>query len=317
MDTNEITLFIEKYVNGALSPSEERDLMNWYRSEPVGPVHWPSRSWTEQAMVKQAMYGKITDRMRADGRRRLVPGLLKAAAVVAGITAGACLLIAGLRTSPLKYAVVTARAGEIRRILLPDSSTVWLNAGSTLRYPERCLLHQEVELEGEAFFDVKRNPARSFTVRSGGVTTIDLGTKFNIRAWHNSSHVVVSLESGKIRVDGNRRPLATLSPGQELTVNRNDGSTLLRKLSPAHVADWKSGTLDFNDQSLLDITDMLAAWYGVRFVFQNESIKRCIYNASFDNTIPLDKLLKMLCSVNKIDFTITGSTITLGGDGCR
>ncbi len=312
MDKMEITGLIEKYINGTATCEEDRKLMEWYRSARIDYVEWPSGAGEEEA-VRKRMHNRIMKEINAHGHKRFISGMLKVAVVISGLLAGIYMIYAVVRQSPPRYLSISSKPGEIKYLLLPDSSKVWLNAGSAIRFPERFDQSAEIELDGEAFFDVKHNESRSFKVHSGGITTTDFGTTFNIRAPGYSNHVVVTLETGKIRIDRDAASLGTLSPGQELTFDRISKKATLKTISAGQTSAWKDGKLDFNDLSLEDISERLSDWYGVHFVFKDEQIKRCSYNASFDNTIPLSDLLTLLCKVNKIHFTINRDTVILGG----
>ena len=114
----------------------------------------------------------------------------------------------------------TERA-EYKYILLPDSTQVWLNAGSTLDYPEHFdETTREVTLTGEAYFDVKHAAEHPFIIHTGQIQTTVLGTAFNINAYTDRSNIQVSVSRGKVKVSRGDQLIATLVKGQEVKVSQ-------------------------------------------------------------------------------------------------
>ena len=115
----------------------------------------------------------------------------------------------------------TERA-EYKYILLPDSTQVWLNAGSTLDYPEHFdEATREVTLVGEAYFDVKHAAEHPFIIHTGQIQTTVLGTAFNINAYTDRSNIQVSVSRGKVKVSRGDQLIAMLVKGQEVKVSQN------------------------------------------------------------------------------------------------
>src|SRR5439155_2315167 len=104
---------------------------------------------------------------------------------------------------------------EQKYLLLPDSTQVWLNAASSLEFPEAFQSgKREVYLVGEAFFDVKHAENRPFIIHTGNVTTRVVGTAFNIKGYPDQPDVIVSVKRGKVQVSKNEKLVATLTVGQ-------------------------------------------------------------------------------------------------------
>ncbi|WP_298652700.1 FecR family protein [uncultured Proteiniphilum sp.] len=146
--------------------------------------------------------------------------------------------------------------GEIKQVLLPDGSEVWLNAGSTLLYaadlsgPNRHLF-----LNGEATFRVEKDPKRPFIVKTQYMQVEALGTTFNVRSYIDAGTAAVTLEEGSVRVDvdGKVRVSEVISPNEQFVYNHRQGKTSRLQVDAELVSRWKEGYLVFEDASFEEI----------------------------------------------------------------
>ena len=118
----------------------------------------------------------------------------------------------------VKYAEITAATGSVIRYELPDGSVVWLNAGTTLRYPTVFKKdNRSVELKGEAYFEIQADQERPFYVNTrNGLSVYVYGTKFNVNAYENDDYIETVLEKGKVNVITPNRETIVLTPGEQL-----------------------------------------------------------------------------------------------------
>lgn len=197
-----------------------------------------------------------------------------------------------------KYAEVMAARGSIIRYELPDHSVVWLNSGSTLRYPTVFKKdNRNVELKGEAYFEVEADHERPFYVNTpGGLSVYVYGTKFNVNAYEDDSYVETVLEKGKVNVispDG--KTIAQLVPGEQLRYNKLERELSKNKVDVYEKVAWKDGKLIFRNTELGEIFERLERHFNVDIQFNNISGKEYKYRATFRNeTLPqiLDYLAK-------------------------
>lgn len=166
----------------------------------------------------------------------------------------------------------TPNGGQFQ-LLLEDGSTVWLNAGSQLRYPTRFGSDQrEVELVGEAYFEVSHDPKRPFRVKTDEQHIHVLGTGFNIRAYPNR-RTTTTLAHGKVKIDPlhvDKGHTVTLNPGEQAV--SADRGLERRTADVGNEIAWKNGYFSFKKSSLQDITEELARWYEIDFVFEGQSM---------------------------------------------
>ena len=197
-----------------------------------------------------------------------------------------------------KYAEVMAATGSVIRYELPDHSVVWLNSGSTLRYPTVFKKdNRNVELKGEAYFEVEADRKRPFYVNTpAGLSVYVYGTKFNVNAYEDDNSIETVLEKGKVNVispDG--KTTVQLAPGERLLYNKVDQKLLKGTVDVYEKVAWKDGKLIFRNAELGEIFKRLARHFNVDIQFNNISGKEYKYRATFRNeTLPqiLDYLAK-------------------------
>lgn len=197
-----------------------------------------------------------------------------------------------------KYAEITAAAGSVIRFELPDHSVVWLNAGSTLRYPTVFRKdNRNVDLKGEAYFDVQADRKCPFYVNTpNGLSVYVYGTKFNVSAYEDDSYIETVLEEGKVNViSPDRETVTQLVPGERLLYDKQEQKLLKSQVDVYEKVAWKDGKLIFRNASLDDIFKRLARHFNVEIQFNNRYGKEYKYRATFRNeTLPqiLDYLSK-------------------------
>lgn len=293
-----------------------------------------SRNWDHLAEAMEEPVASV----RRPVLIRLMAGLghiPRAAALVGGIALAA----AGYYWLP-QHTISTphagqliARNGEKVRQLLPDSSFVWLNAGTQLHYnPDFGKTSREIYLDGEAFFEVAPDRNRPFLVHAGRVTVKVLGTSFNVRAYAKDSVVETTLIKGKVEVqlrNGHGRQIL-LSPNEKLTVSRATPTTEAMARSATPVKDtysiqplvyqndsteynevaWIDGKLVFWNEPFEEVAEKMQRWYDVRIHFNRDDLKQEILSGTFEHET-IDQALKILELTTRFSFTRNGKDIYL------
>ncbi len=200
-------------------------------------------------------------------------------------------------------------------VTLPDSSRVYLGPASTLWYSQSNDSGRLVRLEGEAYFIVRHDGQRPFTVETGALSTVDIGTEFDIRYYPAGPDIEVAVASGKVQVhqlklNGHDAGLAsTLSPGQLLQYNMATGRSGIRSLSNAAlIGAWRNGILSFRQQSLKEVTGELERFYGVRFQYANPAAEKILITTLLDNK-SLEDALDIVSLTAGVEFTRQGSLV--------
>lgn len=187
---------------------------------------------------------------------------------------------------------------EHKYLMLPDSTQVWLNASSTINYPEQFGKNKrEVYLKGEAFFDVKHAAETPFIIHTGSVTTVVLGTSFNIKAYEGQENVTVSVKSGKVQVMKENKLISTLTKGQETKVSKVNGADKNDKVNNNLVGAWQQGYLAYEDVRFADIISDMERVYNVDITIRNEQLKQVMVITAFSRDIGVKKALDILCKL--------------------
>ena len=210
--------------------------------------------------------------------------------------------------SEIVHHEITVPNGSKIKLVLADSSIVWLNSGSTLRYPDRFAERErEVFLEGEAFFDVRKKTDKAFYVRTSDINIKVLGTKFNVKTYPGEDMIVTTLVSGQLQIEGtdnsgSKSNHIILQPNQKAYYSKKSNQLRLGKLEPlknirsiaqdpddkSNLLDtkgmykientiietsWKDNRLIFRDEKFSSLAEKLERWYGVEIVIKDEEIK--------------------------------------------
>jgi ferric-dicitrate binding protein FerR (iron transport regulator) len=196
--------------------------------------------------------------------------------------------------TPVKSAT---QRGEMKYLLLPDSTQVWLNVASTIEFPETFSSIREVTLHGEAFFDVKHAADHPFLIHTGAVTTKVLGTAFNIKAYPGQADVVVSVKRGKVEVRKDDKVMATLTMGQEVAVKAILPQETAGVQQQRSVAAWTRGELSYASRPLSEVLQDLERNYNASVELTDSSLADDVITTSFRRDIGIEEALDILCGL--------------------
>ncbi|MFC6999473.1 FecR family protein [Rufibacter roseus] len=214
------------------------------------------------------------------------------------------------------WAQVATLSGERKTFYLPDSSQVILNSNSTLRYQTAFNgTERKVELTGEGFFDIKKNPDQPFIIESGDARTQVLGTSFNVKALENSDEVTVAVVTGKVSLSSERNgEEVILTPGYTGTLHA-DGKLDKTESALQSANSWK--TLSFQAATVEEVTQQLSAFFGVAVETSSPELLKCTFTGTFENP-KLSEILQVLAI--STDMTVkqkAPNTYFLSGQGCQ
>lgn len=207
----------------------------------------------------------------------------------------------------------TPRGGEFF-ITLSDSTKVWLNAESELKYPLVFLRDKRtVELKGEAFFEVAPNQNIPFQVVSGDQIIEVLGTSFNVSSYQDDTEVVTTLIEGKVKVNQNfgDKKSIILSPNEQSILNKETLKIESFKIDPAHFTSWKSGKFYFRQQKLKDITKVLSRWYDVEIFFIDSASENKRFTGRFKRYENFDHVRSIIELTEEVSFVKKGRTVLI------
>lgn len=205
--------------------------------------------------------------------------------------------------------LATSLRGNIE-VTLADSTRVWLNAGSRLRYPNRFSTdRREVELEGEAYFEVTHHESQPFIVKAGTTRIEVLGTQFNVRA-DNGAPCITTLIKGCVKVRNKANDTVVIHPGQQVNAPV-EGAMSVRAVDCRFYTAWKRDRFAFQDVPLYRLMDELSQWYGCTFEFSRPELA----NLHFTTIVPrydnISEVLAVLQATHEFEFLEMGHHILI------
>ena len=210
---------------------------------------------------------------------------------------------------------VEAPLGSKTKLYLPDGTLVWLNAGSRMTYSQGFGVdNRKVELEGEGYFEVKRNEKIPFFVKTKDLQLQVLGTKFNFRDYPEDHEVVVSLLEGKVGLNNLLREEkeAVLSPDERAVLNKANGLLTVESVTASNAYQWTDGYLFFDEELLPDIAKELERSYNVKIHIANDSLKTFRFYGNFVRREQnIQEVLEALASTEKMQYKIEERNITI------
>lgn len=217
---------------------------------------------------------------------------------------------------PIQQTERQAAKGTVIKLHLPDGTVVWLNGGSTIRFPERFSRSntREVKLSGEAFFDVAHNKQKPFIVYTGNVKTQVLGTSFNISSYSQLEEVKISVIRGKVAVSAivqqNVASSATikLTPNQQAIYNKKTTTLVKEKADANGTTQWIKGGYEFRDATMTEIALALENRFNIKIRITNDSLAKKKITAQFDHTESLHKILDAFKQTANLKYTFVTAT---------
>lgn len=182
--------------------------------------------------------------------------------------------------------------------VLPDSSEVWLNSGSTLEYPQKFNGDKRlVKLTGEAYFDVKKSET-PFEVLANDVRVNVLGTAFNVMNYSNTK-TEVTLERGKVQVSSNSGDQKFLIPGEQAVIDPVTSAISVKKVDTEIYSSWINNQLIFKNESLKDVVERLERWYNISIEIDDEFIsdKKLTATIEYESITEVMDLLEITMSL--------------------
>mgnify|MGYP002596656513 CR=1 FL=1 len=251
---------------------------------------------------------------RASGNRRNVsPLFLRYVAIVAVILSigwGGFRLIRSNQEKVLTYTEVHVKNGEHKRIILPDGTSVTLNAGSYLRYPREFITDvRRIEMNGEAFFEVTRDEEKPFLIHTKDADVKVLGTSFNVKAFDMDEQLTVSVQTGKVQVDL-PEAMMRLLPDEQFVMDKTKGEFQKRNEDARLSTVWIKGGLYFNRTPIRTVVNELVRMYNRTIEFASGAEYDDYIYGEHDNK-SLEAVLKSIQYSTDIKYRIENDKIVL------
>lgn len=211
----------------------------------------------------------------------------------------------------VEYHTIRVPRGGEYNLQLSDNTKVYLNAGSSLRYPVRFTGDKrEVVLIGEGYFEVAKDSTKPFIVKAGNIDVRVLGTAFNVNAYPDEECISTTLVEGKVQVDyGTERQF--MQPGTRLVYDKSNEHAEVNVVDVEMYTSWKDGYYYFKRETLDNIMDVLSRWYDLNIFYQNPDLKRLEFGGRLKRYEDIDYLLQKMEETEDVKFIIKGNSITV------
>jgi transmembrane sensor len=204
-----------------------------------------------------------------------------------------------------KTNTLSTAKGETYRVRLPDGSLVWLNAASSLTYSTNIIEDgfRTVVLTGEAYFEVSKDKAHPFIVKSKGQEVKVLGTRFNISSYTDDNNVKTTLLEGSVQVNN-----MLLKPNEQSVLENHQIRVI--PVDAEKIVAWKNGKFVFTSESIKSIMTKLSRWYNVEVIY-NGNVDNEVFTGSMSRYDDISKILETISFTQAVHFKIEGRRITV------
>ncbi len=326
-------VLIGKYLSHQCTPEEARMIESWIgeSTENKGLFVRLKNMWDETGQVRplaevqeteaawQKVKGRLQQATTTQPKRKSLSYILTraaaAAVIILGVVSFYVLNYNSGSETVVKMVEISTKKGEKRQLALADGSTVWLNAESTIKYPEDFSgSTREVYVDGEAYFEVKRDETKPFMVHTGELVTKVLGTSFNVMAYPDNDEIAVALDEGKVAVYSDSN-LVELLPGN-MAIYGKTSHRLQSMPMPDKHNEWRKNVMDFNNITLSQATATVNRWFNANVVIDDKKLETCRITASFNNPT-LGEVIEILSSVLPIEIEEKDGAYHIKGETCE
>ncbi len=293
------------------SIKEDLESENLYRKAKITWALMASTQKMPDYEIEKS-YGNIHARISSQANQRSIffKYFKYAAVVFAMVGMSATMFYMGRQntgfTHALKYTSVVADKGQVSKVILPDSSVVWLNSGTTLSYNSSYSQNnRDLSLSGEAFLEVRKNTQLPLVVTSGKLMVKVLGTRFDVKAYPDDKEIKVLLESGKVELlhTSDKSFRYKIDPGQMASFDQQSNKMNICTTNVQVFSGWKKGELNFVDTPMSEVLKSLKRKFDVVFEVNSSKVYRSVFNANFKNE-SLKEILDYIQYTCQISYTI-------------
>jgi transmembrane sensor len=320
---------LQRFFSGSITDRKLKKLFLWLNSEK-GNLEYEEfldKSWASndfellEAIDSSVLFSKIEAKVKKrqlSGKKHFLIRLRNVAAI----------FILGFMIPVVYYSVVSSSRGKelvyykeslsnekVRKLMLPDGTTVWLMSGSTIGYPSdfSACDTRNVEVTGEAFFNVAKDTTHPFILTLGDVGIKVTGTSFNVINYKDEDHVQVVLKSGKVDLFKGKydpdKQLVHISPGQLATYVKGGSNFSVTNADVSKYTSWTDGILLFRNDPLAEVLKKLGRWYNITVKINDPSASNFPFTATIKNE-NIEQIIDLLqystpfkYSISKVDGT--------------
>lgn len=296
---------LQRYVEGNVTPEEIITVVDWLDEDESHVREFMAlHKLNDISLLNQPVGLADTQKKKKSfSLRQIGYELAKIAAVVLLFWGGTKLFETNPEEDTITYQTLFVPAGQRAELILPDSTRVWVNARSKLVYPVNFGKGtRQVELNGEAYFDVIHNEQQPFVVKTSQMDIQVLGTEFNVTAYSNSSDFEVSLLRGSIELSSPRLSSNYRMKERE-NVRLQDNKLIINTIADYDYFRWKEGLICFNNESVSTIIEKLRLYYDINIEVHNQKFLSSRYTGKFRSKDGIEQVLKVLQIEHKFTYT--------------
>lgn len=211
-----------------------------------------------------------------------------------------------------EYNMIRTPLGGEYSLTLADGTKVWLNAMSELRYPVAFGGDtREVELKGEAYFEVKKNEGKPFIVKTDEFNVRVLGTSFNISAYLDSPLAHSTLCSGHVRINDRTNPgkEVDILPGEQLLFHRDNREMSVREVDTDVFVSWREGFFQFDNNTVEEVFTILQRWYNIQVFYANVEVRQELFTGKLPRFDNLQIIIDLIERVSDLKIEVRGKMI--------
>jgi ferric-dicitrate binding protein FerR (iron transport regulator) len=227
----------------------------------------------------------------------------------------------------LKYCEIIVPIGEKSQVILADCTKVWINSGSSFKYPPNFgEKSRDVYLSGEAFFEVSKQNGKTFVVTTRDVRVNVLGTAFDVKCYPDETKTQTTVVRGLVKIEnisGSEQPIY-LKPNQMVTIKINNKQKVeklkplnniqiaeIQKVNPDNITCWKDHLLIFYNESFEEMAVKMERWYNLKIVINDETLKKERYTGKFIKNETIFQVLEAIKLTTPIKYKIANNEITI------
>ena len=330
--TEKISNIADRFLDNKTCSSQELVILkNWLSDPSTYPEveSWLSEHWllspeVDSDTLIEIIFQQIRDYQNKQGKSGFSIGrILKIYQKVAAflllpiIGVGFAFWISQYDQPPGKFTETIAPRGQKSQIVLSDGTKVWLNSDTKIKYPGNFSKSQrDVYLDGEAFFEVSKNPHQPFIVHTSGVDVKVLGTKFNVKAYGDEDRIETSLFEGSINLITNksilsRSTITEVSPGQSFAYSKTNNELATNKFPADEINGWKKNQLIFMDDTFSNLVKKVERWYDIKVVYDQKLFSDRRLTVELYEGERLERLMEIVSLALSVDYKYEKGEIIL------
>ena len=326
-DKDRVDDLILGYLNHQLTDSELTELLSWIELSETNKSYfnelqdlWKTSSYSNDLFDSISAYQRFQKRFLLNSRKKrtLFLALTRWAAIV--------MLVFSLgafsyyifnnwkqKSNESSYALYVPFGAKMR-MELPDKSVVWLNAGSTLRYSSNFgKENRQLFLEGEAYFEVTKNPSKPFVVTTEQASVKVLGTRFDVKAYSEDEQLNVTLLQGSIHLTTIYQPNRTLVlvPNQRAVIDKKENTVVIKEVKGEQSSVWTQGQMIFDEEVFGQIIRRLEREYNVIINVTKPQLVNVHFYGNFRHAQTIEEIFDIMTANNEFHYTKKGNKITV------